>query len=255
MPVDAWVESHQALRDHPKVVKLSRQLGIGRRDAVGLLHYLWWWALDHAEDGDITEYDADDMAAAVDWEGDAELLVKALLGCGPGTKPGFLEQCGDRVVLHDWWNYAGKLVAKRRSDRERQRANRAASPADPMDVHRTSQDRPSTSQVTEPNRTNNHPSSADADGVSVEQDFDPWWFSYPRKVGRAAALVAYRKARKVASAEDITGGLDRSKAQWQREDRPPDKIPHATTWLNQRRWEDDYQANGRPKAVEDAPWS
>lgn len=121
----AWIESHQALRDHPKVARLCRLLDCSRREAVGMLHLLWWWALDHAEDGDVSDYDALDLALAADWEGDPEVFVKALLTCGPGRRDGFLEDDGDRLVLHDWWEYAGKLVARRRLDRERKATARA----------------------------------------------------------------------------------------------------------------------------------
>lgn len=122
----AWIESHQALRDHPKVARLCRLLDCSRVEAVGMLHLLWWWALDHAEDGDVSDYDALDLALAADWEGDPEVFVKGLLTCGPGRRDGFLADEGDRLVLHDWWEYAGKLVARRRQDRERKATARAA---------------------------------------------------------------------------------------------------------------------------------
>lgn len=130
----AWIESHQDLRDHPKVARLARLLDVQRTTAIGLLHHLWWWALDHAEDGDLGEYDAHDIAEACSWDGDAEALVKALLECGPGSKVGFVEDRDGRWLLHDWWQYAGKLVARRRADRDRKRAERGSPPAGPLEV-------------------------------------------------------------------------------------------------------------------------
>lgn len=150
----AWIESHQALRDHPKVARLCRLLDCSRREAVGMLHLLWWWALDNAEDGDVSDYDSLDLALAADWEGDPEVFVKALLTCGPGRRDGFLEDDGDRLVLHDWWEYAGKLVARRRLDRERKATARAASE---QGVQRTSdgqtQEVSESPSATEQNRT------------------------------------------------------------------------------------------------------
>lgn len=150
----AWIESHQELRDHPKVVRLARLLDVHRTSAVGMLHFLWWWALDHAEDGDLSDYEASDLAAACDWQGDPEVLVKALRDCGPGSREGFLAVEGDRLVLHDWWQYAGKLVERRRADRDRKRAGRNA---DPPEVPKTSTGRPpdiaETAYVTVPNPT------------------------------------------------------------------------------------------------------
>lgn len=154
----AWIESHQELRDHPKVARLARLLEVDRATAIGMLHLLWWWALDHAESGDLGEYDAVDIADACLWEGPAETLVKALLDCGPGTREGFIEEVEGRWVLHNWWQYAGKLVARRRQDRERKQAGRQALlVGSPPDELGTSNGRPpdgaQTAYVTEQNRT------------------------------------------------------------------------------------------------------
>jgi hypothetical protein len=120
----AWIESHQQLRDHPKVLRLSRMLNCQKPQTVGLLHFLWWWALDHAEDGDLTDFDCFDIASACGWEGDAEELVNALVQCGPGNRAGFLERDDDGIYLHDWLNYAGKLVESRRHHAGQKRKHR-----------------------------------------------------------------------------------------------------------------------------------
>jgi len=44
----------------------------GIRGAVGLLHCLWWWCIDYATDGDLSRYDAEDIAIACEWEGDPD---------------------------------------------------------------------------------------------------------------------------------------------------------------------------------------
>lgn len=51
----AWLRSHQELARHPKVKRLSRQLNISLPQAIGHLHLLWWWCMDYAQDGDLTE--------------------------------------------------------------------------------------------------------------------------------------------------------------------------------------------------------
>jgi hypothetical protein len=72
-------------------------------------------------------------------------------------------------------------------------------------------------------------------------DFAEWWASYPRKVGKSKAERSYTAARKRGvTREQLEHGLAASMDQWRRERRPPDKIPHPTTWLNEGRWEDDY---------------
>jgi len=70
-----------------------------------------------------------------------------------------------------------------------------------------------------------------------------FWPAYPRKVCKEKALEAFVKAITRASdpestANAIADGLDRwKKTEWQ--SREMDKITHAATWLNERRWTDD----------------
>lgn len=68
--------------------------------------------------------------------------------------------------------------------------------------------------------------------------FEDWWSHYPRKVGKDAARKAYAAARKRgASDADLAAGLQR-----QRWPSNPQYIPHAATWLNGGRWQDDPTA-------------
>lgn len=108
----AWIESHQELGRHPKTRKLARALGISLPATVGHLHYLWWWALDFAQNGDISRYDAEELAEAALWEGDPAAFVEAL------TLAGFVDRATSR--LHDWDQYVGKLLDRRRANAWRQ---------------------------------------------------------------------------------------------------------------------------------------
>lgn len=127
----AYIESHQTLRDHPKLKRLARMLGLKRAHAVGHLHCLWWWALDYAQDGDVTHFADEDLADAAEWDGDPAAFCRALEGCGVGGGAGFLERTeDDRLLLHDWWDYAGRLIDQRQKNAERMRQKRAGAHAD-----------------------------------------------------------------------------------------------------------------------------
>lgn len=115
----AWIESHQELARHPKTRKLSRKLGISVPAAIGHLHMLWWWALDYAQDGNISDFEPDDIADAIDWQSDADDLLTALIDSG------FVEKQDNLILIHDWFDYAGRLVDKREQNRERKRKSRA----------------------------------------------------------------------------------------------------------------------------------
>lgn len=117
-----WVPSHTTLREHPKRKRLSRLLGLNAYEAVGLLHVLWWWVLDFAPEGDLRPYSDEDIADAIDFDGDAAALVAAL------TRSGFVD--ADRRV-HDWDEYAEKWIARRAANAERMRKARDARNGEP----------------------------------------------------------------------------------------------------------------------------
>lgn len=115
----AWIESHQELARHPKTKRLSRKLGVTVPTAVGHLHMLWWWAVDYAQDGNISDYEPEDIAEAIDWPLEkAENLLQALVDAGFVDK---VERC---VTIHDWFDYAGRLVDNREKNKERKRKSR-----------------------------------------------------------------------------------------------------------------------------------
>jgi hypothetical protein len=88
-----------------------------------------------------------------------------------------------------------------------------------------------------------YPSSADAegDGSSLDSDFAAWYELYPRKVGKQAAVKAYRKAHKAAGAQALRDGLLRQLPMLR--EKAEQFRPHPATWLNEGRWEDEASSN------------
>jgi len=116
----AWIRSDVSLPMHPKTKRLARLLDIPVVQVIGHLHALWYWCYEYAPDGDLSHFDVADIAEAAMWEGDAETFINALLECGPGDKAGFLERDPEgRLRVHDWEEYAGKLIEQRERARER----------------------------------------------------------------------------------------------------------------------------------------
>jgi len=70
----------------------------------------------------------------------------------------------------------------------------------------------------------------------VERDFNEFWETYPRRVGKAAAKRAYIAARKAVEGQTILHGT------WRLRD-DPNRVeaftPHPATWLNRGGWDDD----------------
>lgn len=77
--------------------------------------------------------------------------------------------------------------------------------------------------------------------------FDEFWSAYPKKVGKGAAEKAWKKAKVNGHKAQVMAALDAQKSseQWQRDG--GQYIPNPSTWLNQRRWEDEIQ---QPKSIE-----
>lgn len=106
----AWIEAHQELRNHPKAKHLAALLGIPKAQAIGHLFMLWWWAVDYATDGYVGRYPDAVIADGAEWDGDPACFVQAL------REARWLDPDGK---LHDWEQYAGRLIERREANRQR----------------------------------------------------------------------------------------------------------------------------------------
>lgn len=107
----AYIEAHQSLLTHRKTLRLVRLLGIDKYGVGGRLVALWHWAIDNAPDGDLGADCADILAEVMGWDGEPERLMDAL------TQVGYVDRAENGAyLLHDWWDYAGRLIEKRKSD-------------------------------------------------------------------------------------------------------------------------------------------
>lgn len=138
----AWIEAHQGLANHIKTIKLRKLLKIKKIEAVGILFMFWWWSLDNAPDGDISSLDDSDISEIVEYKSKSGVSVLAAL-----IESGFVDE---NKHIHDWHEYAGKLIDKRKTDAERKKASYELSKAkaktsecSPTDIHRISRGVPS----------------------------------------------------------------------------------------------------------------
>ena len=69
--------------------------------------------------------------------------------------------------------------------------------------------------------------------------FAEWWKAYPNKKGKGAAKVAYRKALKKLSHDDLVAHARLYAADPNRVDK---YTPYPQKWLNQERWDDEGSA-------------
>lgn len=133
----AWIKIDQTLRDHKKVLSVSDSLDIEPVKVTGMLVLIWLWSLDNAPDGSLGGISNRSIARAAQWDGDADEFVEALKNAGllDISAEGGLE-------LHDWYEYAGKLVEKREAERERSRLRRAKTNGQQADDREETDGRP-----------------------------------------------------------------------------------------------------------------
>lgn len=109
----AWIKVDQSLFTHIKISTLADHLDIDDMQAVGHITALWAWAIDNAPDGRLIGTDRI-IAKAAHWHGNPARFTEGLYVSG------FMDDDFDgKRDLHDWDEWAGALVRKRKADRDR----------------------------------------------------------------------------------------------------------------------------------------
>lgn len=83
----AWIEAHDTLPDHPKVLRAAKALRLDADALLGKLIRLWTWALNHREDGVLSDLDAAILHRIMNFSGRADKLLSALLEARPARRP------------------------------------------------------------------------------------------------------------------------------------------------------------------------
>lgn len=115
--------------------------------------------MDYAPDGDLSRYEAADVADGIDYPEDPEKLMDAL------RHSGFLD--GDQI--HDWEQYGEKLFVRRQANAKRMRESRAANVQRTCDTHAEREDR--TGQTGQTGQEEEHSVSTRAEEMTV---FEHW---------------------------------------------------------------------------------
>jgi hypothetical protein len=104
-------------KDHIKVKRLKRALGIPLYQAVGILETLYQVCAQSADDGGIGRYSDADIAIELEWDRDPGELIQALVTSG------LVDTCDvNRLAIHDWSDHAPDFI----KDRLRKRAEKSS---------------------------------------------------------------------------------------------------------------------------------
>lgn len=104
----AWIELHQSVWTNKKTVWMASLLNIKSTYAAAHMAKFWTWALDNAPDGEISGIPNQVIAIASDWDEDPDLFVESLITVG------WLVRSDNQLFIHDWHDYAGRLMEQRK---------------------------------------------------------------------------------------------------------------------------------------------
>lgn len=116
----AFLEVHQSLRDHRKIFILATELDMPEAHVAGHCVFLWLWSIDNVEDGTLPGSERM-VERAAGWQGEPGAFIAAMIVAG------MLDRAEDgSLSIHDWMDYAGRLIEKRHENAQRMRDARAA---------------------------------------------------------------------------------------------------------------------------------
>lgn len=264
----AWLQVHQTLKDHRKLFDAADALEIPPAHMMGLLVSFWMWALDNAPDGNLNGITPRMIARAAQWEGGAEKFTEALKNAG------FLDIHEDGTLeIHDWYEYAGKLIDRRVTERERSRSRRAAAAASAdgtaadqqttdgqmQDGQKKASGKSRVDQSRAKKKGDPPPSPSDEGATAgkesvIDARFAEFWSAYPKKVAKQYALKAWKRLKPDADLHDkIMRAVEAQKRseQWRRENGR--YIPNPATWLNGGQWDNETEEVTQDAAAQRDP--
>ncbi len=115
----AWIELHQSLPTHKKTLAAADILDMAPVHFMGHITCFWLWALDNVPDGGLDGISPRMIARAAQWESEPEDFINALI------ETGFIDQTDNGLVIHDWYDYAGKLLERRKQEDAYKKKQRA----------------------------------------------------------------------------------------------------------------------------------
>ena len=211
----AWLKFDVATPEKPEVLQITVAMGWDDPDlTVGKLLKLWRWFDQHTTDGNASGVTASLLDRLIGVTGFAKAVSDA----------GWLVIHGEGLTLPNFGRHNGKTAKDRVLTAQRVASHKASKKGNGTSV--------TSALPREEKRREEVNPSAQPPG------FAEFWKTYPRKVGKAAAEKAWSKAKGV-DLSTILQAIERARAteQWLKDG--GQFIPHPSTWLAQRRWEDE----------------
>lgn len=219
--------------------------GCSEAEALGILGYIWLWAVnDNADsDGRLMDTDRESLskvfATAISDDLDRLKVVDALV------ESGWIEETGGVLFIHDWDEHQKPWVDKvkdrerakirKREERERKRQIEALThpPASSPPMQQTADPpEPAPGPPAEPAEPKAAKAPAKKSDDQYGEGFRRFWEAYPKKRDKATAYKKYQARIKDGySPEELIGAAEEYAKECQREHREEKYIKMAKTFL------------------------
>lgn len=113
----AWFRLERSFRDHRKIKKLARELDCSRVEARGYVVGILCVVCDDSPDGDISEWELEDIADAAGWDADPSIFWAAFISAGWVD----LNEEGNPQSIHGFYERAEGYKAAQRTRAARER--------------------------------------------------------------------------------------------------------------------------------------
>lgn len=223
-----WLRLWHDMPTDPKWRTIAKASGQRIGDVMAVYCHMLVCASNATERGRTQSFCSEDVANALDIETEqVDRIIDAMQG---------------RVLDDDrLMGWEKRQVAREDGAAERAKAWREAKKqAKPAETNATERNRTQAERKQTPDKDKDKDKNTNT--VDQPDGFDSFWSAYPKKVGKPAAIKAFRSARinghlpdVLADIEDKAGSEAWTKAGGQ-------FVPNPATYLNQRRWEDQIDA-------------
>ena len=202
--MDRWIALHEGVVG-PKLRDFAKLAGCNEAEALGILDYVWLWAVkDNADSNGLLKKSdlndiADVFALKIDKSRDPMKVAQALVDAG------WIDEMDGRYYIHDWPEHQEpwvRYMSAKEAANERKRRERARKAAAKAVLAGKNDDNPDKLPPAPPGDPPNEPPRDDPPdetkkaekpaGSQYTPAFEQFWAAYPRKDEKANAYKKYK---------------------------------------------------------------
>lgn len=231
----------------------SAKLGLSAKDAqttkpiiLAISLEILKYASSNSTRGSIAGIDPEEIAFTL--EIDTVTVRNALLAL---RNRGFIEH----EIVTNWEEYQGRSDSTN-TDRQQRFRNKKKQDVTENVTEVTVRNALRNTDKTRLDKTIKKESPKKKTSMDYSLEFESWWKEYPNHSGsKSDAYKSYQKSIDITVNHQILiAAVQKFKTHQKKLGTEPRFIPHATTWLNQRRWEADYSTPERAQQHENKNW-